>query len=74
MSRRTIIQSVSFQPDVWDYLESKPVSSIVNEAVRLHKKTMTTKELKIKYLKEQKREHSKKMNELDEEIKRLMED
>ena len=74
MARRTIPQSISFQPDVWSYLEKKHnISGLVNDAVRLYKKTNTTPELKIKLLKEEKRELAKQMNGLDEEIKILKE-
>lgn len=72
MGRKTIIQSISFQPDVWNYLEKKPnISELVNEAVREHKRTKTSPELKVKQLKDKKRELIKKINGIDEEVKRL---
>ena len=71
MSRKTTVQSVSFQPDVWKFLENKKISTIVNEALREYRKNRTTPEQKIKLLKQQKRELIKKINQMDEEIKSL---
>ena len=70
MARRTIPQTVSFQPDVWSFLEKQYNKSIViNQAVREYQQSRTTPEQKIKLLKQQKRDLIKKINILDDEIK-----
>ena len=72
MARRTIPQCISFQPEIWDFLEKKKnKSEIVNEAIKEYKEKRTIPEQKIKLLKQQKRELIKKINEIDEEIKLL---
>jgi len=74
MARRTIIQSISFQPDVWNYLKDRSsISGLVNQAVRDYRKTKTTPELKIKQLKEKRKEAAKQIYQFDEEIKMLKE-
>lgn len=70
--KRTIIQSISFQADVYEKLNKlKNVSKFVNEAVRYYLKVNSTKELKRKMIREQKRELARKMAILGEEEKRL---
>ncbi|KKL07917.1 hypothetical protein LCGC14_2581160 [marine sediment metagenome] len=74
MGRKTIPQSISFQPDVWNFLkERKNISTIVNEAVREYRKIRTTPELKIKMLKIKKKEHAQEIYKISEEIKDLEE-
>ena len=68
MSRKTIIQSISFQPDSWEFIKENP-TSIVNEAIREFKKRRITPEQKVKILREQKKELAKKIYQIDEEIK-----
>jgi len=72
MSRKTVIQSISFQPDVWNFVQTNP-TEIVNEALREFKKRRLTPEQKIKILREQKKELAKKIYQIEEEIK-VMED
>ncbi len=70
--KRTIIQSVSFQIDLYEQLNKVDnVSAYVNEAVRYYIKVNSNKELKRKMIRDQKREYARKMAQLDEEDKRL---
>ncbi len=72
MARKTIPQTVSFQPQIWNFLkERKNISAIVNEAIGEYKKARTTPESRIKLLKERKRELAKQMNEIDEKINKI---
>ena len=72
MPRKTIIQSISFQQDIWNYLQDKKnISALVDEAIREYKLKRETPELKIRLLKEAKRDLIKKVNEIDEEIKEI---
>ena len=68
MSRKTVVQSVSFQLDVWRFLEGKEVSKIINEAIREYRKSRLMPETKILLLKQEKRELMKKLAVIDEEI------
>ena len=72
MARKTVLQSISFQPDVWNYLQRHPnISHLVNQAVKEYKERRDTPELKIKMLRTKKKELAKQMNKIDEEIKDL---
>jgi len=70
--RKTIVQSISFQLEVWDWLQLKPnISQIVNEALKEYQSRRKNPEEKIKILKDKKREIVKQMNSIDEEIENI---
>lgn len=67
--RRTIVCSISFQLEVWDWLKSKPnISKIVNIALKEYQERRKKPEEKINLLKDKKRDIIKQLNRIDEEI------
>lgn len=66
--RKTIPMTISFQPDIWDYIKNKNKSDIVNEALREHKKNRLSPEERIKLKKEEIGRLNKKITELKQEI------
>ena len=70
--KKTIVCSVSFEKPNWEFINGKKnISSIVNEALREYIVRRTNPELKIKLLKDKKRELAKQMALLDEEIRMI---
>lgn len=73
-TRKTIVQSVSFQLDVLEWLQQKSnVSQVVNEALKEYIKNRQSSEQKIKRLKEEAGKINKRLAEIKQEIDDIFE-
>ncbi len=74
--RKTILQTISFEPKIYNFLHRLPsgkISEYVNQAIKEKTTRETTKEGKIRMLKTKRRELGKKINEVDEKLSFLEE-
>jgi len=72
--RKTIIQTLSIKPDVWDYLKKRQnKSEVVNQALREFIKRQQTPKEVLKKLRTEKKALAKKIFELEEKEEKIEE-